>query len=165
MRVDALNKNIKYVRYVLIHKWYVFLEACKLGIPWRGLMHDLSKFSPDEWRQRVKGSAKKCIKKNGGTLDFDKVDENLKTAWLKHYRKNPHHWQWWVTFLDSGNMVVLPMSEEYKKEMLADWIAVSKMPDRVDIIPWYVQNKDKIHLHPETREWIEVKLGLNTPVQ
>ena len=42
-------KHLKYLCYVLRHKWYVFIECCKLGIPVRGLVHDLSKFRPSEW--------------------------------------------------------------------------------------------------------------------
>ena len=39
----------KYLSYVLRHRWFVFIECCKLGIPWRGLVHDLSKFIPSEF--------------------------------------------------------------------------------------------------------------------
>ena len=158
--MNTIGHNIKYFKYVLRHKWYVFLEACKLGIPWRGLVHDFSKFSLTEWKPRVQGFSGKCLKRDDGTFDLSKANNDLIMSWIEHYRKNPHHWQWWITYLDTGSMVTLPMSDEYRKEMLADWLAVSRMPDRLDVIPWYLQNKDKIILHPETREWIETKLGI-----
>ena len=31
------------------HKWLVFEACARCGIPWRGLVHDTSKFSPDEF--------------------------------------------------------------------------------------------------------------------
>ena len=158
--MNIISSNIKYLKYVLIHKYYVFLEACKLGIPWRGLVHDLSKFSLAEWKPRVQGFSNKCLKRDDGTFDLSEANNELITGIVKHYHKNPHHWQWWVALLETGNKVILPMSDEYRKEMLADWLAVSRMPDRLDVIPWYLQNKENVLLHPETRQWIEAQLGI-----
>lgn len=42
-------KHLKYLSYILRHKWYVFVECCKRGIYWRGFMHDMSKFLPSQW--------------------------------------------------------------------------------------------------------------------
>ena len=39
----------RYLSYVLRHKLYVLRAARKLGIPWRGLVHDVSKFRPSEF--------------------------------------------------------------------------------------------------------------------
>jgi len=42
-------KYLKYLKYILKHKWYVMIECFKNGLIWRGLMHDLSKFLPSEF--------------------------------------------------------------------------------------------------------------------
>jgi hypothetical protein len=39
----------KYFKYVVKHKWYVFVACCKQGIIWRGIIHDMSKFLPSEF--------------------------------------------------------------------------------------------------------------------
>lgn len=44
-----MKKHLRYLKYLIRHRWYVFLECCKLGIPWRGIVHNLSKFLPSEW--------------------------------------------------------------------------------------------------------------------
>ena len=44
-----MKKFFKYLKYVIRHKYFVFLESCKLGIPIRGFVHDTSKFFPDEF--------------------------------------------------------------------------------------------------------------------
>ena len=36
------------------HRFKVFKLCCKAGIPFRGLMHDLSKYSPVEFFESVK---------------------------------------------------------------------------------------------------------------
>lgn len=138
----------------MLHKWYVLIEALKLGIPWRGFMHDLSKFSLNEWGPRVRAICKK------DTQGMVSVSDELALSWIRHYHKNPHHWQWWVTTLDDGTIRVLPMSDQYRREMLADWRAVSRIPTRMDIVPWYIQNRDRMILHPETRQWIETQMGV-----
>jgi len=155
--------HIKYILTVFKHKWWVFQKACALGIPWRGALHDFSKFLPSEYMPRVKTFKKYKdlpldLKKENWSPDNE--DEEMQLCWLRHYHRNPHHWQWWVTFIDNGKMKVFPMTDIYRREMLADWFAVSKRPDRLDIVPWYLQNRDKIILHPETREWVEKKLGV-----
>lgn len=50
----TLPKIFKHLHLVNKHKWYVFKYCCKAGIPWRGLVHDLSKYSPTEFFDSVK---------------------------------------------------------------------------------------------------------------
>ena len=42
-------KYIKYLLYVIQHKYYVFIECWKDGLYWHGITHDLSKFMPSEF--------------------------------------------------------------------------------------------------------------------
>lgn len=155
-----LSDHLRYLRYVLEHKWLVFLEACKLGIPWRGLVHDLSKLSPHEWQPRVAAldTNLKDLQDDTGYYIADQMPEGLAFSWLHHYHHNPHHWQWWVVLLDGKVSKTLPMTEEYRREMLADWLAVARMPGRQALVPWYLANRDKMLLHPETRRWLDFQI-------
>jgi hypothetical protein len=48
---EAVRKHWRYFKYVLRHKWYVFLAGRQRGVGlWQLLVHDLSKFRPDEWQ-------------------------------------------------------------------------------------------------------------------
>ena len=47
-------KFFKHLFTVIKHKHYVFLNACKLHIPFLGFKHDLSKFHPTEFFRSVK---------------------------------------------------------------------------------------------------------------
>jgi hypothetical protein len=42
--MNKIKMIIKYLNYLLRHKWYVGIECFKKGLIWRGLVHDLSKF-------------------------------------------------------------------------------------------------------------------------
>lgn len=154
-----LTAVLRYLRTVLVHKWYVLGEAWQLGIPWRGLVHDLDKLHPREWGARSKAATLE-LKDDDGNLVGSNVNDALAQSWLRHYHANPHHWQWWVIRLDSGEIRVLAMSDTYRRELLADWLAVSRAPGRMAVVPWYLANRDKMLLHPETRQWLETKLGI-----
>ena len=152
---------IKYLWQMLRHKWFVFLEACKLGIPWLGLIHDLSKFRPSEFfpYARYSGSGK-SPKDGPHGIDFD-------YAWLNHQRRNKHHWQYWVSLNDppilayqEKPLLLLPMPTRYRREMLADWRGAIRTHGNPDMHQWYEKNKNKIILHDDTRAWLERELGL-----
>ena len=47
-------KALKHFNLITKHKWIVFKLCLKAGIPFRGLMHDLSKYSPTEFIESAK---------------------------------------------------------------------------------------------------------------
>ena len=104
---------IKYLWQVLRHKWFVFLEACKLGIPWLGLIHDLSKFRPSEflpYARHFYGNYPewKTMDTWGKSYYFGRTKESVKgdfdVAWLYHQKRNRHHWQYWMLTEDDPNV-------------------------------------------------------------
>lgn len=158
-------KHFKYLKYLLKHKWYVFKEACRLGIPWRGLVHDLSKLRPREWFPYAEYfyGDRSCITISVTSTSIkDDRKEAFDLAWLQHQHSNPHHWQYWILREDSGETKILEMPDAYRKEMLADWIGAGKaiLGNTADTKGWYLRNKDKILLGEETRGWIEAMLGI-----
>ena len=149
---SSFYKTLQYLRYILRHKWYVFVECCKLGIPWRGLMHDMSKLMPSEffaYREYFYGG-----------YDFEMmpkpIEDAFDFAWHWHLKRNKHHWQWWIIKFDEGRLKIFEMPIEYRKEMLADWIGAGKaIHGKNEVAKWYNDNKQNMALAPETREWIE----------
>ena len=142
-----MEKHFEYFKYVIKHKWFVFLKCCEYGIIWRGIVHDMSKFSPIEWFAYVD-----CFY---GT----KNDNAFNKAWLHHQHCNPHHWQWWILQNDEDGVNVLPMDQEYIKELLADWYGAGRaITGKDNTKQWYESNKEKIILHSETRKIIEQEI-------
>lgn len=149
---------IKYFASVLAHKKAVFVEAWRLGIPLRGLLHDWSKLTPAEWRPRINAMRQGGLCNADGKTDLSLASDELRLCWLKHYHRNSHHWQHWLVHLDDGTSYALPIPDGDRREMLADWIAVSKRPDRLDMLSWYSKNKEFLLLHPDTRRWVEKEI-------
>jgi len=143
--------HLRYLSYVLRHRWFVFVECVGLGVVWRGLVHDLSKFRPDEWFAYVNFFYDPAPDGNcrpGCEAAFD-------LAWLRHQHRNPHHWQHWRLKEDDGGTKLLPMPVPYVKEMLADWRGMARTRVVGTIGPWYARNRDRIELGLETRRLLE----------
>ena len=52
--MNLVFKAVKHFILISKHKCIVFKYAVKAGIPWRGLTHDLSKYSPTEFLESIK---------------------------------------------------------------------------------------------------------------
>lgn len=161
-----MKAHIRYLKYVLRHKWFVFKAGIKLGVPlWQLIIHDWSKFLPSEWMPYVR-------KFYGGKYpdrvpsDFEpyaltqgRVDYQFNVAWNHHQKRNPHHWQYWILREDDGNTIALPIPTNYALEMLADWVGAGiAITGRNEVREWYAKNKGKIVLEISTRKFIEEKL-------
>lgn len=85
-------KHLRYLSYVLRHKAFVAIECCKVGLIWRGLVHDWHKFLPSEWFPYTEHFYGKLGGGTEGAFDF---------AWLLHQKRADHHWQWWIIVLDN----------------------------------------------------------------
>ena len=142
-----LIPHLRYLWYVIRHKWFVLLAGYKIRVPlWQLIIHDWSKFSKAEWWPYVRKFY---------TEQFDAYDEFDK-AWLHHQHKNPHHWQHWVLRKDDGRTKIMTMPTRYVYEMVADWMGAGRaITGRWEVADWYEANKDKILLAPDTRWMVE----------
>lgn len=99
----------KYLKYVVRHKWFVFLAARKLHVPlWIALLHDWDKFLPDEFGPYARFFNGKWQPARDiphlpaliGVGINPRTKENVKRdffiAWGKHQKRNKHHWQYWL---------------------------------------------------------------------
>ena len=167
-------KYLKYLKYVLRHKWFVFIECCKVGHPFLGLIHDWSKFRPNEFLPYAEhfygetshhkdGSHQpKGIKTGRDETGYYKPtntgNKEFDFAWLLHQKRNRHHWQWWVLPEDDGGEVLMEIPVKYRLEMLCDWFGAGRAQGTPDVKAWYQKNKDKMRLHRETRSSVEWQL-------
>ncbi|MBR0350774.1 MAG: catalase [Clostridia bacterium] len=139
------NKVFKHIALVSKHKWTVFKLCCRVGIPWRGLVHDLSKFSPTEFLESIKyytgtiSPIKECRKVNGYSM-----------AWVHHVNKNKHHYQHWVDWGITPKPVIMPY--KYVAEMICDKIAAGivyegKNWTESEPIEYYLKERESALIH------------------
>ena len=143
--------HLRYLWYVLRHKFFVLLECLHYRIPFAGVIHDWQKFTPTEWGPYVRTFY--------GPYKYDQRPRDLvdafDRAWLHHQHLGPHHWQHYILREDDGATKVLEMPHRYRKEMLADWIGAGRAYGNPDTAGWYAKNREKIRLDSDTRVALE----------
>lgn len=148
---------IKYLSYVLRHKWFVFLECCKMGIVWRGITHDWSKFSRHEFHQYKRhfhGDIRTGRDKTGYYKPEDTGNPEFEIAWLHHANHNDHHWQHWVMPKDDGTFKIYEMSMGAVREMVCDWRGAGRAQGFATVKDWWAKNNERIKLGPATRAYV-----------
>lgn len=148
-----MQAHLKYLLYLLRHKWFVFLYGLQVGVSLKALLlHDMSKFSKEEWGSYVKfqfwiEEKKKSVpnyKYHLGDCEF------FDDAWNHHWMRNPHHPEFWSFPYDYPE----EMPEEDIREMIADWLGAGRAQNRPFDPSWFEENQWNIDLHPNTRDRI-----------
>lgn len=173
-----MKAHLRYLRYVILHKLYVFAGGIAVANVWREqgwsrswvawvwrlLVHDLSKLRPSEWRPYADYFY-------GPKLEGPFAREQrtrFNRAWLLHQHRNPHHWQHHVLREDSGKTIVLLPESWLIDEMVADWIgAGTKVLARptlaecvAETVKWYAANHQNMVLREPAKKRVEETLML-----
>lgn len=128
------------------HRFKVFKLCCKAGIPFRGLVHDLSKYSPTEFFESAKyynGSYSpihNCKKENG-----------YSKAWLHHKGRNKHHHEYWYDYAAPEKSALIPY--KYTVEMICDTLAAGMTYQKDKWtndyqLKYYLKDRGKRFIHP-----------------
>ena len=112
----TIGKFFRHLNTVNKHRFKVFCLCCKVGIPWRGLVHDLSKYSPTEFWEGVK-----YYQGTYSPITNCKKEKGYSEAWLHHFGRNKHHYEYWVDYAAPVQTPIIPYC--YFAEMLCDTLA------------------------------------------
>lgn len=115
---------IGHFKTVTRHRNLVMRYCFKCGIPYRGLVHDLSKYSPAEF---IPG-AMFYEKGKRSPNEHQREVSGYSSAWLHHKGRNKHHYEYWYDVnLKSRTYEPVPMPIEYLKETFCDRLAASRI--------------------------------------
>lgn len=150
-----LKKIVKHFKLITYHKWVVFKLCCKIGEPWRGFMHDFSKYSPTEFWE----SAKYYVGDHSPIIEAKK-DKGYSEAWLHHKGRNKHHTHYWV---DHNALEVTPVIPyPYAAEMICDKLAAGiiyqgkNWTKESQLSYWEKREKDILEMNPKTRNFMTI---------
>ena len=147
-----LSNIFKHFGLVVRHKHKVFINCAKCGIPIRGLLHDLSKFSPTEFVESAK-----YYKGFRSPIGVCRREKGVSMAWLHHKGRNKHHLEYWVD-PDCPAPPLVPY--KYAVECVCDKIAATKTYLGKDYLPekalehWH-RYGNKVDTNPKTMQFIE----------
>lgn len=139
-----MRNFIGHLKNIFTHKWWVFYYACKLGIPWQGITHDLSKFSWKELKESIK-----YYQGNKSPIPIAKNENGYSEAWQHHKGVNKHHYEYWIDNRD--NLIVLiPIPYKYVLEMIADWLGAFRTyrgyENLKEEYDWWIESKKNYKL-------------------
>ncbi|MCD7891693.1 MAG: DUF5662 family protein [Ruminococcus sp.] len=145
-----------HLKTVLGHRHKVFINCCKAGIIWRGLTHDLSKFSPTEFIPGVKyyQGSRSPNEMERETIGFSK-------AWMHHKGRNRHHFEYWSDYsTDTKLLEPVRMPDVFIYEMFCDRVAASKIYNKKkynNSIPleYFMRGKNRRNVDQETSDMLE----------
>lgn len=112
----TIKKFFGHLHTVNKHRFIVFCLCCRAGIFWRGLVHDLSKYSKTEFLE----SARYYIKGHSPIVECEKA-QGYSEAWLHHKGRNKHHYEYWYDYDAIVETPIIPY--QYLVEMVCDTLA------------------------------------------
>ena len=142
---------------VVSHKRLVFYHARKIGIPYRGFVHDMSKFLPCE----LFAGAKYYAAGKRSPNEIQRETFGYSSAWLHHKGVNKHHFEYWTDYSPTERRIMpVKMPYVYLLEMFCDRVAASKVyqgKNYTDSHPadYFLKGKEKRSIHPETSDALE----------
>lgn len=123
----------------------------RVGLIWRGLTHDLSKYSPTEFLTGVH-----YYQGNRSPNAAEREDIGYSFAWMHHKGRNKHHFEYWTDLnLKTRRYEPVPMPTVYLVEMVMDRIAACKTYQGAaytDASPlaYLTQSREADSVHPDT---------------
>lgn len=154
----TIKNTLKHFAKICKHKWWVFYYCCKAGIPWRGIKHDMSKFSPTEFWESVR-----YYQGSRSPIDACKEENGVSKAWLHHKGRNRHHYEFFIDNLDSGG-TALQMPFEDALELICDYLGAARAYLGKEFSfqkewEWWLNKSNKpLLMHPHTKAFISLTL-------
>ena len=153
----TIKNTFRHFGKILKHKYWVFYYCRKTGVKgltWRGLKHDMSKFSPTEFWESVR-----YYQGTSSPIDACKKDKGISKAWMHHKGRNTHHYEYWMDNFDNGGE---PKAMPYQDavEMLCDYLGAARaymgknFTYQAEYEWWLKKCKKPLAMHKNTKDFI-----------
>ena len=154
MSKQSLKNFFNHLRLVHTHRKYVRQMCFKMGIPIRGLLHDLSKYSIKELSI--------CKYYNGKQSPHEVARKELgySHSWMAHKAKNKHHWEYWTDNDSDANFYPVKFPYKYVIESFCDMVGASKAYMKENFTrkspkEYWDRQKDKRLYHKHTKKLLD----------
>ena len=139
------------------HKVIVMKYCFQVGLYKQGLLHDLSKYYPIEFKVGAK-----YYLGNESPNNAERREKGYSSSWLHHKGRNKHHYEYWIDYsLEPGKILEgtkMPLC--YVVEMFLDRVAASKVYYGKDFntripLEYYQHSCSHMIIHPKTQKLLE----------
>ena len=150
----------RHFRTITEHKLLVMRECFQVGLYRQGLLHDLSKYSWEEFSTGVR-----YYQGNRSPNAAEKEVLGYSGAWLHHKGRNKHHFEYWRDVDKTGANAPVKMPAKYFGEMICDRVAASRIYlgknyTNRSALEYFERRTDVGYMHPETAEKLRYFLTL-----
>lgn len=150
-----LKNKIGYLKDIIKHRRIVRHWCFVMGVPFRGILHDISKYSKSEFALYKYRDGKRSPHDNA------RDELGYSPSWCHHKARNKHHWEYWVDEYNLKIAVKIPF--KYVIEMFCDYVGAGqvynpKTWDESFPIKYHLEHKDERIYHPETLYLLELLL-------
>ena len=155
-------KVVDHFKTITKHRHIVMKYCFKVGLYKQGLLHDLSKYTLEEF---VSG-----VKYYQGTRSPNAAEKEKKgysAAWLHHKGRNKHHFEYWIDYPANADIGLHGnrMPVKYVIEMFIDRMAACKTylgDNYKDDSPlnYFLKNQGHYTMHEDTMELLEKLLTM-----
>lgn len=158
MIIENFFGHLKTVRQ---HRRQVFKHCLKAGIPWRGFVHDLSKFSPTEFIPGVM-----YFQGNRSPNEKEREVDGFSKAWIHHKGRNRHHFEYWTDYNPVTKLMEpVKMPDIFIFEMFCDRVAASKIYNRESYnetmpLEYFLRAKPRRNIEKTTSDKLEFLLTM-----
>lgn len=156
--MNFFKRTVKHFNTVCTHKKWVGYYCFKAGIPWRGIKHDMSKFSPIEFWEGVK-----YYQGTSSPIDACKKENGWSRAWFHHRGRNDHHYEYWTDDFDHGGKpLVMPRDAAY--ELVCDYLGAGRaymgkgFTYAAEYKWWENKKSSPLMMHPKIVEFVDYVL-------
>lgn len=154
-------KAWQHFKTITHHKILVMQGCFRVGLYRQGLTHDLSKYSPTEFRVGAK-----YYQGDRSPNSAERADIGYSTAWMHHKGRNKHHYEYWTDLdLTTGRYESRPMPRNYLAEMVMDRRAACMTyqgANYTDASPWeyFAGSRERSLMHPELERQLSFLLQM-----
>ena len=159
----TIKKVRRHLRTIIHHRNLVFKHCRRCGLFRQGLVHDLSKFSPQEFF-----TGARYYQGDRSPNDAERRDRGASYAWMHHKGRNRHHYEYWTDYKigePEPRFTPVPMPNKYIIEMFCDRVAACETYykdkfDKSQPLAYFERCNTEGLMHPETAKKLRSLLRL-----
>ena len=154
-------KAWQHFKTITRHRLIVMAGCFRIGLYRQGLSHDLSKYSPTEFR-----AGARYYQGVRSPNAAEREDKGYSEAWMHHKGRNRHHYEYWTDMnRQTKRYESVPMPRRYLVEMVMDRRAAcmtyqGKAYTDASALNYYLSSRERYLMHPQTQQELEYVLTM-----
>ena len=154
-------KAWQHFKTITRHRRLVRRGCFRVGLYWQGVTHDLSKYSPAEFRVGAR-----YYQGTRSPNAAEREEKGYSEAWMHHKGRNRHHYEYWTDMnRATRNYESVPMPRKYLVEMVMDRRAacITYQGDSytdASALNYYEKSMERSLMHPRTQRELQYILQM-----